>query len=45
MHNNIENNLASYALKSKDSKGREYKEEIPKLRTEFQRDRDSLHRL
>ena len=22
MHNNIENNLASYALKSKDSKGR-----------------------
>ena len=42
MHNNIENNLASYALKSKDSKGREYKEEIPKLRTEFQRDRERI---
>ena len=42
MHNNIENNLASYALKSKDSKGRKYKEEIPKLRTEFQRDRERI---
>lgn len=42
MHNNIENNLASYALKSKDTKGREYKEEIPKLRTEFQRDRERI---
>ena len=42
MYNNIENNLASYALKSKDSKGREYKEEIPKLRTEFQRDRERI---
>ena len=37
MQNNIENSLSSYALKSKDTKGREYKEETPKLRSEFQK--------
>ena len=42
MQNNIENSLSSYALKSKDSKGREYKEEKLKLRNEFQRDRERI---
>ena len=42
MQNNIENSLSSYALKSKDTKGREYKEETPKLRSEFQRDRERI---
>ena len=42
MQNNIENSLSSYALKSKNSKGREYKEEAPYLRTEFQRDRERI---
>ena len=42
MQNSIENSLSSYALKSKDTKGREYKEETPKLRSEFQRDRERI---
>ena len=42
MQNNIENSLSSYALKSKNTKGREYKEETPKLRSEFQRDRERI---
>ena len=33
MQNNIENSLSSYALKSKDSKGREYKETEKELFT------------
>ena len=40
MPNNIENHLASYALKSSNSRGRKYKEEPPMLRSEYQRDRE-----
>ena len=42
MPNNIENNLASYALKSSNSRGRKYKEEPPMLRSEYQRDRERI---
>ena len=42
MPKDIENNLSSYALKSSNSIGRKYKEEPPKLRTEFQRDRERI---
>lgn len=42
MPNDIENNLAPYALKSLNSKGRRYKEEEASLRTEFQRDRERI---
>ncbi len=42
MPKDIDNNLSSYALKSSNSIGRKYKEEPPKLRTEFQRDRERI---
>ena len=42
MLKDLENNLSSYALKSSNSLGRKYKEEPPKLRTEFQRDRERI---
>ncbi len=35
-------NLAPYAIRSKDSKGREYPEDEPDYRTIFQRDRDRI---
>ncbi len=34
--------LAPYALRSKDSRGRKYREEEPQYRTAFQRDRDRV---
>ena len=34
--------LAPYALRSKDSKGRQHKEDEPEYRTCFQRDRDRI---
>lgn len=34
--------LASYAMKSKDSKGREHKETLHPVRTSYQRDRDRI---
>lgn len=34
--------LASYAMKSSQSKGRKYKEDKPQFRTDFQRDRDRI---
>jgi dGTPase len=37
-----EQNLASYACHSKDSKGRKYPDEEPEYRTVFQRDRDRI---
>ena len=42
MPNDTENNLAPYAQKSINSRGRKYKEEPPKLRTEYQRDRERI---
>ena len=42
MCNDNENNLAPYALKSLNSKGRKYKEEKAILRSEFQRDRERI---
>ena len=42
MPKDIDNNLSSYALKSSNTIGRKYKEEPPKLRTEFQRDRERI---
>jgi dGTPase len=42
MLKDLENNLSSYALKSSNSLGRKYQEEPPKLRTEFQRDRERI---
>ena len=38
----FEKNLASYALKSSNTIGRKYKENPPKKRTEFQRDRERI---
>ena len=38
----FEKNLASFSLKSEKSFGRKYKENPPKLRTEFQRDRERI---
>ncbi len=38
----FEKNLASFSLKSEKSFGRKYKEDPPKLRTEFQRDRERI---
>ena len=38
----FEKNLASYALKSSNTIGRKYKENPPKRRTEFQRDRERI---
>ena len=42
MSNDTENNLAPYAQDSINSRGRKYKEEPPKLRTEYQRDRERI---
>ena len=42
MPNDTENNLAPYAQNSINSRGRKYKEEPPKLRTEYQRDRERI---
>jgi len=42
MYNDTENNLAPYAQDSINSRGRKYKEEPPKLRTEYQRDRERI---
>ena len=42
MSKQFEKNLASFSLKSKNSFGRKYKEDPPKLRTEFQRDRERI---
>ena len=38
----FEKNLASYSLKSSNTIGRKYKENPPKRRTEFQRDRERI---
>ncbi len=38
----FEKNLASFSLRSEKSFGRKYKEDPPKLRTEFQRDRERI---
>ena len=38
----FEKNLASYSLKSSNTIGRKYKENSPKKRTEFQRDRERI---
>ena len=38
----FEKNLASYSLKSSNTIGRKYKENPPKKRTEFQRDRERI---
>ena len=38
----FEKNLASFSLKSSSTIGRKYKENSPKLRTEFQRDRERI---
>ena len=35
-----DNSLASYGIRSKDTKGREYPDREPDYRTSFQRDRD-----
>ena len=42
MSKQFEKNLASFSLKSEKSFGRKYKEDPPKLRTEFQRDRERI---
>ena len=42
MCTNNENNLATYALKSSNSKGRKYNEEKASRRSEFQRDRERI---
>ena len=42
MLNDFEANLASYALKSADTLGREYTEESTLLRSDFQRDRERI---
>jgi len=42
MPNEIENHLASYALRSSKSLGRIYDENPPNLRSEFQRDRERI---
>ena len=42
MLNDFETNLASYALKSSDTLGREYPEESTLLRSDFQRDRERI---
>ena len=42
MLNDFEINLASYALKSSDTLGREYPEESTLLRSDFQRDRERI---
>jgi len=42
MPNEIENRLASYALKSSKSLGRVHNEDPPNLRSEFQRDRERI---
>ena len=42
MSNDSENNLAAYALKSTESFGRRFPEDISKNRTEFQRDRERI---
>ncbi|MFL2549193.1 MAG: deoxyguanosinetriphosphate triphosphohydrolase [Gammaproteobacteria bacterium] len=42
MSNDSENNLAAYALKSTESFGRQFPEDISNNRTEFQRDRERI---
>ena len=42
MLNDSENNLAAYALKSTESFGRQFPEDISNNRTEFQRDRERI---
>ena len=42
LENFEDQNLASYGVRSKDSKGRNYPEQEPAYRTAFQRDRDRL---
>ena len=42
MSEDFEKNLASYSLKSSNTIGRKYKENPPKKRTEFQRDRERI---